>query len=225
MVTFAVATAIMLPSVMVRAAEDGKTTVNVGVTEETNSSVSYEVPLYCTLAVVDRGKGTEVVTPSKGRYYIKDTGENQGKKLAVTGLAVSTVDKGDWQLATSQEIQNANTTEKLIKLSVGGVELKQVVLNSPSKLTTLDLREKNNSFYKDNQYQLITNKLDIDIVAEVNKKYDVTATQKKETPATAQFRLYYTVSVLDENGDVKDNWSYIGPDENGVDINIVGGRK
>lgn len=218
MVTFALATALLLPAFSVKAA-DGKTEVNLGVTEVTDSSVSYEVPLYCTLAVVDRGDKKEVLTPTN--YYIKDTNKNKGKKLAVTGLAVSTVQYGKWNLKTKDEIENQNATDKLINLSVGGVDLKEVDLNSEKKLTTLDLQANNNSFYSNNKYQTIGEKLSIPITGKVSPNYQITSSQ----PTTAQFRLYYTVSVLDDLGNVKGTWSYEGPDAKGNPIVQVGGGK
>ena len=220
MVTFALATALLLPAFSVKAA-DGKTEVNLGVTEVTDSSVSYEVPLYCTLAVVDRGDKKEVLTPTN--YYIKDTGKNNGKQLAVTGLAVSTVQYGTWNLKTREEIGNQNATDKRINLSVGGVDLKEVDLANEKKLTTLDLQANENSFYnyKDKKYQIIEKKLPIPITGKVSQSYQITSSQ----PTTAQFRLYYTVSVLDDLGNVKGTWSYEGPDAKGNPIVQVGGSK
>lgn len=220
MVTFALATALLLPAFSVKAA-DGKTEVNLGVTEVTDSSVSYEVPLYCTLAVVDRGNKKEVLTPTN--YYIKDTNKNKEKKLAVTGLAVSTVQYGTWNLKTREEIENQNATDKLINLSVGGVDLKEVDINDEKKLTTLDLQANENSFYNknENKYKIIGKKFPIPITAQVSQKYQITSSQ----PTTAQFRLYYTVSVLDNLGNVKGTWSYEGPDAKGNPIVQVGGSK
>ena len=220
MVTFALATALLLPAFSVKAA-DGKTEVNLGVTEVTDSSVSYEVPLYCTLAVVDRGDKREVVTPTN--YYISDTGKNKEKQLAVTGLAVSTVQKGTWNLKTQGEIENQNATAKFIKLSVGEVDLKEVNLQDEKKLTTLDLQANENSFYNknENKYKIIGKKLSIPITGQVSQNYKITSSQ----PTTAQFRLYYTVSVLDNLGNVKGTWSYEGPDAKGNPIVQVGGSK
>lgn len=218
MVTFALATALLLPAFSVKAA-DGKTEVNLGVTEVTDSSVSYEVPLYCTLAVVDRGDKREVLTPTN--YYIKDTGKIKEKQLAVTGLAVSSVQYGTWNLKTKDEIENPNAMGRLINLSVGGVELKEVDLQNKKKLTTLDLQANENSFYKNNRYRTIGDKLSIPIEANVSKNYQIRSSQ----PTTAQFRLYYTVSVLDKLGNVKGTWSYEGPDAKGNPIVQVGGSK
>ena len=220
MVTFALATALLLPAFSVKAA-DGKTEVNLGVTEVTDSSVSYEVPLYCTLAVVDRGNTREVVTPTN--YYIKDTGKIKGIQLAVTGLAVSTVQYGTWNLKTKEEIENPNATGRLINLSVGEVDLKEVDINDEKKLTKLDLQANENSFYNknENKYQIIGDKLEIPITGKVSQNYQITSSQ----PTTAQFRLYYTVSVLDDLGNVKGTWSYEGPDAKGNPIVQVGGSK
>lgn len=234
-VTFALATAFVFQAFPVKAADNGKTEVNLGVTEETKASVSYEVPLYCTLAVVEGKDGTKVVTPSEDRYYIKDTGNNQGKKLAVTGLTVSSIGTtpgeikvtgaGTWNLTTAAGTETAKETEKLMQLSVGGVELKSI---NPGTwdVTTLDLKENENVFYDKtaNRYKTMKNKIKIPIKATVSKQYKV---QKATTSpiAVAQFRLHYTVSVLDENGELKDNWHYIGPDATGKDVDLVGGIK
>ena len=234
-VTFALATAFVFQAFPVKAADNGKTEVNLGVTEETKASVSYEVPLYCTLAVVDGKDGTKVVTPSEDRYYIKDTGKNQEKKLAVTGLTVSSIGAtpgeikvtgtGTWNLTTAAGTEAAGSAEKLMQLSVGGVELKSI---NPGTwdVTTLDLKENENVFYDKtaNKYRTITDKINIPIKATVSKQYKV---QKATTSpiAVAQFRLHYTVSVLDQNGEIKDNWHYIGPDATGKDVDLVGGIK
>ncbi len=239
MVTFALATVLLFPTFSVKAADDGngKTKVNLGVTEVKNSTVSYEVPLYCTLAIVEeKGKNT-VFTPSN--YDIKNTAENKEKKLAVTGLAVSSVKGGQWKLGTEEEINKltqAGSGEKIMSLVVGEVDLKKFgtvgnlvklgELGNSDKLTIVDLTAKNNAFCKYDKtnetfvYSVIGKDLtNISLSGNVSQSYKVTTKR-----ATAQFRLYYTVSVLNDNGNVIGGWSYKGPDKDGNPVVIVGGE-
>lgn len=239
MVTFALATVLLFPTFSVKAADDGngKTKVNLGVTEVKNSTVSYEVPLYCTLAIVEEKDKNTVFTPSN--YDIKNTAKNKDKKLAVTGLAVSSVDGGAWNLGTEAEIDQlteADSDKKIMNLVVGGVELKKLgtvgnlvklgELGNSDKLTIMDLTAKDNAFCKFNNtnktfvYSVIGEGLsNISLSGKVSKFYKVTTKR-----ATAQFRLYYTVSVLNDNGDVIGGWSYKGPDKDGNPVVIVGGE-
>lgn len=239
MVTFALATVLLIPAFSVKAADDGngKTKVNLGVTEVKNSTVSYEVPLYCTLAIVEEKDKNTVFTPSN--YDIKNTAKDKDKKLAVTGLAVSSVDGGAWNLGTETEIDNlteADSDKKIMNLVVGGVELKTLgtighsvklgELGNSDKLAIMDLTANDNAFCKFNNtnktfvYSVIGEGLsNISLSGKVSKYYKV-ATKR----ATAQFRLYYTVSVLNDNGDVIGGWSYEGPDKDGNPVVIVGGE-
>ena len=230
MVTFALATVLLFPTFSVKAADDGngKTKVNLGVTEVKNSTVSYEVPLYCTLAIVEEKDENKVFTPSN--YDIKNTAKDKDKKLAVTGLAVSSVDGGAWDLGTEAEINNlteADSDKKIMNLVVGGVELKKLgTIGNSDKLAIMDLTAKDNAFCKFDStnetlvYSVIGESLsNISLFGKVSKFYKV-ATKR----ATAQFRLYYTVSVLNKNGDVIGGWSYKGPDKDGNPVVIVGGE-
>ena len=88
---------------------------------ETMDTVSYDVPLYYVLCVVKNTEtgNTEVATPSENGYYVKNI--SQQRKVAVTGLSVSSVDNASWSL--TDQIDHTDRTTKALHMTVGGVQL------------------------------------------------------------------------------------------------------
>lgn len=206
-VTFALTTFLVIPGAANRAFADdnvnGSTEVELGVTVETVDTVSYDVPLYYVLCVVndtDTGN-TEVILPSENGYYIKNI--SQQRNVAVTGLSVSSVAGADWSL--TDQIDNTNTTDKAIHMTVGGVDLPALAAGaSDSQNAELvpQTGQPDNTFYGAGGYHLIEKdtSLNIPVTAEVSQKYQVSkaATGK----AIAQFLLNYQVSPMDEAGNI-----------------------
>lgn len=214
-VTFALTTFLVIPGAANKAfAKDnvnGKTEVELGVTVETIDTVSYDVPLYYVLCVVKNTEtgNTEVATPSENGYYVKNI--SQQRKVAVIGLSVSSVDNASWSL--TGQIDHTDRTTKALHMTVGGVQLPSLAPGNNNDLSAEIVPQpgqQGNVFYHDGGYELIEKdqSLTIPVQAEVSKAYEVSAA--KEGKVTAQFRLKYQVSPMDEAGNIL-KAEYAGP--------------
>ena len=182
---------------------NGTTEIEVGVAVETIDTVSYDVPLYYVLCVANDTdtRAAEVILPQEDSYYIKNI--SQQRKVAVTGLSVSSVPGADWSLADT--IDPTDSTSKVIHMTVGGVSLPALAAgaaDSQSADIIPQAGQTGNTFYKDGKYQLIKQDvgLVIPVTAEVSEAYQVPDAADGKT--AAQFRLNYQVSPVDENGNI-----------------------
>lgn len=180
---------------------NGTTEIEVGVAVETIDTVSYDVPLYYVLCVANDTdtRAAEVILPQEDSYYIKNI--SQQRKVAVTGLSVSSVPGADWSLADT--IDNANQTGKNIRMTVGGVSLPALNAGAQdSKDADVVPKTGNNTFYKDGAYQPIgkDTAMTIPVTAQVSEAYQVS--DAADGKAAAQFRLTYKVSPVDNNGKI-----------------------
>ena len=205
--TFALAV-ISLSAAAVRpahAAEDGKTRVNVGVTELTDKNISFEVPLYYVVSVTQERGGTAKVTcPDQNAYSITNTSKGT-QSVAVTQVGVQGVTGGEWSLVEGTSL-GSSATDKNIRMTVGGIELPSLTKGSQTKhYKATDLND--NTFHKNGKYMPMKpynaaapqdSTITIPVTAEVSTSYQVQA----DTKPVAQFKLLYTVSPLDNNGNV-----------------------
>ena len=205
---------------VVRAAQtapgaDGKTKVNVGVTDLTDKNISYEVPLYYVMTISKKAPGSaeksEVFLPDRDAYKIVNT-SGGSQDVAVTGLSVQSVAGGTWSL-TDEKTDLVGSSERKLYMTVGGVVLPSIAAGG-SGPQEADLIKAENSFYKGGKYTRMKPKgtdneaertLIIPVTAEVSSAY---VPENKD--ATAQFRLIYTVSPLNTDGDVMRAY-YNGP--------------
>lgn len=189
----------------------GKTEVSLGVTLAP-TVVSFDVPLYLTLCVTKNGGNTNVIVP-KDSYTIRN--KSGSTKLAVTGLQVTGVAGGEWELTTS--FSPADTGKK-ISLNIGGVDLPHVPAAS-NTAQEADLTVGESAFYDfaNRRFKVIgeggSNPAEtvLPIRAAVPDGYSP-VDQAKPTP---QFRIRYTVSRLDSDGNVIDK-DYDGPTAGGI---------
>lgn len=205
--TFALAV-ISLSAAAVRpahAAEDGKTRVNVGVTELTDKNISFEVPLYYVVSVTqERGKAAQVTCPDQDAYSITNTSKGT-QSVAVTQVGVQGVTGGEWSLVEGTSL-GSSATDKNIRMTVGGIELPSLTKGSQTKqYKATDLN--NNTFYQNGKYVQMKpydaarpqdSTITIPVTAEVSTSYQV----QKNTKPVAQFKLLYTVSPLNKDGNV-----------------------
>lgn len=189
----------------VQAAQDNNTKVNVGVTELTEGNVSFEVPLYYVLCVTKDENGTATTIAPKESYGIVNKSTKQ-QDVAVTQITVSGVTGGTWSLVGENEL-GTSTTDKKIAMTLGGVALPNVVAGATTetKIATKDVTTEN-VFYKGGKYTRLTpydaqnptgSTLTIPIEAKVADQF---VAQNVKT--VAQFKLSYTISPLNKNGDV-----------------------
>lgn len=210
-VTFALAACILtgssVPSVQAASVSKGKTEVNLGVTELTETNVSFEVPLYYVMCVsTDAHRQTTVVLPEDDYSIVNKSPTVTGQAVAVTEIKVTGVMGGTWSLAGSAADLGTSPTEQKIHMTVGEVALPALAKGS-AETKTVETNASQNSFYRDGKYQRLEpydgnapdkSTVVIPVTAQVSPDYQVTADRK----AVAQFRLSYTVSPLNKNGDV-----------------------
>lgn len=208
-VTFALAACILtgstVPSVQAAGVNKGKTEVNVGVTVLTENNVSFEVPLYYVMCVsTDANRQTTVVLPEDDYSIVNKSPTEQA--VAVTEIKVTGVTGGNWSLVSSAADLGTSSTEQKIHMTVGGVALPALAKGSTDTKTVVT-NASQNSFYQNNKYTRLEpyngnapdrSTVKIPVTAQVSPAYRVNADQK----AVAQFRLTYTVSPLDKNGNV-----------------------
>lgn len=186
----------------------------IGILESTNvaGQVSFSVPLYVTLAAVKNK--ADLLTPTG--YDIKNT-QTDGKSIAV--LSVSITGVGEW--ATSSTVP---TDDKKVQLSIGELQMPEV-RNGVTKTVELKTETNPGYFYDKNQdkYRAIApNKTLSEAVTQVaagttgykgleivGKVKEMERTDKK---ASAQFRITYLISPLDNNGDPV-GLTYVGDDK------------
>lgn len=185
-----------------------KTEVSLGVALAPET-VSFDVPLYLTLCVTKDQGGTKVLVPDEA-YSIRKGKDSGGVSLAVTGLKVAGVAGGDWALGDNLD---PASTGKEISLDIGGVKLPSMSAGFAGEKEA-DLTASDSSFYNfaTKRFRPIgEGSADgtvtvLPVKAEVPEGYKP-VDQAKPTP---QFRLIYTVSCLDSDGNVIDK-DYDGP--------------
>lgn len=168
----------------------GETSVGLQVTETLPNAISFEVPLYITAAIID-GK-SDVVVPDN--YGIKNTTINSNSKeivIAVTKVMLKAhPTMGEWTLTGKTP-----STDDELQINLGGIPL----IDATEDGVLMDLT--NSIFYNKDTEQFIPipygEELNIPIVANVLDTFRISENQK----AVAQFKIYYSVSVLDTNGE------------------------
>lgn len=175
--------------------QPGQTAVGVQVTGANLDVLSYEVPLYVTLAVVEDGGQTKVICPDADAYYIENTSPNrpdgQETAMAVTEVTLSSVTGGTWSLV--ERPRQAGE----ISLSVGGLALPTLAAGAGTSSTLETAKAGGSAFYteKVGYVKLVGDqrRLPLPITGQA-------MAMGTESKPAAQFRLSYTVSLLDTNG-------------------------
>lgn len=176
--------------------QPGQTAVGVQVTGANVDVLSYEVPLYVTLAVVDNGGQTEVICPDADAYYIENTSptrpDGQETAVAVTEVTVSSVPGGTWDLVTGTPDAAGE-----VALTIGDLALPAVEAGTGTSSTVEIAQSADSAFYADQAYVKLTGN---------NRQLSLPITGEavglgEESKPAAQFKLRYTVSLLDADGD------------------------
>ena len=187
----------------------GNTTeVNLAVARELNQ-VSFEVPLYYTAVITNdkdsTGKDSNKIYYPSG-YAIRNANEKQ--PLAVTAVETSGVNGSTWSVVDS--LSDAAGTGKEMVVTIGGLPLPAITdgettLQKDRKKFLAKMTEYSSQFYDLTNKRYIPlgeNRQDGKTVLEV--KMDIpsgyTVTQGNDSSTVAQFRVFYTVAPLDDNG-------------------------
>lgn len=168
----------------------GETSVGLQVTETLPSQLSFEVPLYITAAVVD-GQ-SEVIVPDN--YGIKNNTINSNSdeiEIAVTKVLLTAFSTKDYWTLTNYE----PTLENEMQITLGGIPL----IDPTEDGVLMDLTD---SMFYDKETEKFNPipygvEWNIPIVANVLNTFRLSENQK----AVAQFKVEYSVSLLDTNGE------------------------
>ena len=133
------------------------TKVFIGVSKEIPTNVSFEVPLYYTMAVTaskEDGKNNQVLLPEgyyiENRTEIKDADGNVTglQPLAVSKMRVQGLENGVWDLVDN--ISDPGTEDKReMEVSIGGVKLPALKAGAIRTIVDADLKQPGSQFMKE----------------------------------------------------------------------------
>ena len=179
---------------------DGGTTFGIIQTTTTPANVSYELPLYVTMAVVSN-QG-EAVMPTSG-YKIKNLAAAGGYGIKVTNMTVEKLAGSTFDLVASGNLVAATD----IYLKVGGAELP--VLNTAAQPTDVTLTG--------SDLETATIAPQAEFPSPLEGK--VLSTVRTAADAAAQFKIVYTVSAVDTDGTVLGGGTYVGDSKTSAGLN------
>ena len=142
-------------------------------------------------------------------------------ELAVVDMRVQSLKGSEWSLVESIP-DTAGANDKLMKVSIGGVTLPSITAGDERTIKDANLKQEGSAFCRKREdgsfaYQLIGNTnsldrvLDLDVQIDVSPKYvpkEIVDTPEANDPdqsgrsfTKAQFKVMYTLSPLDINGE------------------------
>lgn len=170
-------------------AAQGHTTVSImQAAEAAPANISFEVPLYVTLAVINNT--TDVQAPNN--YKIKNTSQQPDTKIGVTQMVFEKLQGSTYNTVdTDTAATNGNNND--IYLTIGGLKM-PALTNAGSQ--SVDVKGTGSVFYEANKYKAIApqGEFDVTIVGKVK------SAARQNEKAAAQFRVIYQVSPLDAQG-------------------------
>lgn len=178
--------------------QPGKTVVGVQTADKNPASLSFTVPLYLTVAATEDNAGNpQVIVPDD--YVLRNTtGTISGgtyPNIAVTGVDVQGVPGGSWSLTATP------AQAKDICLAIGDLVLPDLPVGQHTPVAA-EITASDNSFYDLNKGEFHPiyggpsgMGMNLPVIGALWEGYTAT-----EEQAAAQFRVTYTVSLLDESG-------------------------
>lgn len=168
--------------------EPGKTVAGVQVSKAVSDHLSFEVPLYVTMAAVE---GPELLCP--GNYSIRNTSkapDGSAAAIAVTGLTVQKAPGSTWTLA------DVPVSGRQLSFSVGKVPLPEL---PDDNWKPVNIKVADSAFYSvdSGQYRPIPS---TGLLLPLEGRLPAGWSPESKAGAAAQFRLRYSVSLLDKGG-------------------------
>lgn len=178
--------------------QPGKTAVGVQTVDMDPENLSFTVPLYLTVAAASDSRGNSSVITPKGYLMRNTTGstpDGQYPGIVVTKLDVQGVRGGTWSLSASPG------SGKEIRLSVGGLVLPDVNAGDKTPVS-VETKDSSNSFFDSGSggYLPIPGGPGADALVLPVEGSLPPGFVPGEEQAAAQFRIKYTVSLLDSQG-------------------------
>lgn len=198
-----VPTATVDPEIDIGPGTPDKTTVGVAVSQASPQVLSVEVPLYVTVAVTNDANGTGqpgFVAPTES-YKIKNRTYNPDGSIAdvgVTGISVSGVGTGGlWSIVPA--VNNASVNKE-VSLSIGGIPL-PAVNAADADSVPVNIKVAGSPFYDLTAGRFLPvdpagTGQELTIAGAVSEAYSV----GDSVAAAPQFRLKYTIALLDSAG-------------------------
>lgn len=183
------------------AVDPGKTLVGVQTADTDSSSLSYTVPLYITLAVTNQKGTPTVLAPDNYRMTNSSlTPNNSPAAIAVTGIDVEGVKGRTWKLTPHPQVAQSGQPSE-ISLSLGDVILPELATDATKAVpANIKVNTPHNAFYNagDGTYKPIAGKdkggTSIPIVGKLATGFTI----DQDVPVVPQFRIHYTVSLLNK---------------------------
>ena len=210
------ATALAAPAGPDEQAANGHTTIGVMEAKNNPKNVSFEVPLYVTMAAV--AGQTDVQMPTTA-YKITNSSTNAdgnvpGYSIAVTSISFQAVKGGTWGITPTVPTTGAG---KVMQLSIGGVPVDQTVAAggaNPAAPIFLNTNVTGSVFYNTVSHKpeeisadpAVGNSLTIPLSGKIADN-----AVAADAPASPQFKVKYTISAVGENHDVIGK-TYVGND-------------
>lgn len=206
---------------------DSNTKVYLGVSKETAADVSFEVPLYYTMAVTPADPSDEngnrknrVLQPKNygiENLTLKQNPDKQ-KDLVVSAVRVQAVKGGTWSLVQGFDGSEGENDRKMI-VTLGGLKLPSLDAGDDKTIASVNLTQGESEFYKkdkdgklrywvlgdydgDGKHDDPKGRMDLDVEVQIPKEYvpKPTKSVKGGTIAVAQFKVMYTLTTVGADG-------------------------
>lgn len=153
------------------------------------TNVSFEVPLYVTMAVVDQK--AQVVVPDN--YGIKNTSETEKvpNGIAVTAMAFTKLADSTFKTVETGTVGAADE----IYLTIGGVAMPAL---DAAGSKAVDIKTDGSAFYDKTKGKFTA--INAGYTLPLPLTGTVTESERSNSTAVAQFKVTYVVSALDEYG-------------------------
>lgn len=181
---------------------NGSTTIGIMQAKVDPSNMSFEVPLYVTMAVVDDDAVVKVPT----NYSIKNTttpdaGKEQYQNIGVVGMSFEKLGSSTFNTVAANPTDNAD-----IVLSIGGVVMPTLSSAGVSPVTLGGVFVDSGK-PKPIPVTVGANELNLPLVG------TVASATRAEAATVAQFKVKYTLSMLSSTGEAMGS-VYAGDDAN-----------
>lgn len=182
--------------------EYGHSTFSVIVGQQNADTVSFEVPLYVTMAAI--GGQEELLVPTNysitntsGKYIDDDTEDVDSYSIIVAGISFTKLES-----ATYSTVETKGTEYYELMFSLGGITMPPISRDEAEITVDVNMTTQGSVFYSGSQYTIIPaigdTELPIPLVATLS---DVPNFESNKA-ATAQYKICYTVSPVNAGGDV-----------------------